>query len=492
MTIYTYSYGITSSFPNQIYAESSLYSEVQNSAITSGIHSIDVDFTYVYFNFKTALSPAEISILDNVVATHTGAELAPQIIVDQGVSGSVPWNIRLIQTQTTQSITGTINVGNFPSTQAVSVSNPVSSVMVSNLPGTQTISPQTGSVFTVTGNLGAIVPFPLTQSVQLVSGSSAISQGNPLWVTGSVISLPTGVQQVNGTLTVAPQTGSSFTVSVSNPINSVLVSNFPGVQTIAPQTGSVFTVTGAVATTVTLPATQSVQIVSSLVTQSIQGTVSIGNFPSTQTVSVSNPVIVNQGEPGSSPWLITGSITTVQQSGTTAVTIDSNYETYSALALSVAVSLNKSMFSILNNSASRIIKISSIKIINSQITTVNGVICQFQILRIGGHSAGTVIIPQTFDTNDVLDNNVTVRTGATISGEAATPLLRYYWSGDEWGAASSKIEGTDHSSQTINSIYSRKINEKPITLRTGEGLTVKQLTNTAIGTFDIEIIFTEE
>ena len=150
------------------------------------------------------------------------------------------------------------------------------------------------------------------------------------------------------------------------------------------------------------------------------------------------------------------------------------------------------MISLYNGSVNRVIKISSVKLINSQITTVNGVILEFRFLRITGHSAGTLITPQTFDTVDSLDANVTVRTGATVAGEAATPLFRYYWSGDEWGAASSKIEGTDHSNQTLSPIYSRKINEKPITLRAGEGLTIKQLTNTAIGTFDIEIIFTEE
>lgn len=699
MTIYTYSYGITSSFPNQIYSESSLYSEVQNSSITVGLHSIDADFVYVYFNFKANLSPIEITTLNNIVATHTGAELAPNAIVDQGVSGSVPWNIQLVQTQTTQSVSGTITVDNFPSIQTVSVSNPVSSVIVSNLPGTQTVSPQTGSVFAVTGNLNATVSFPATQSVQIVSGSSAISQGNPLWITGSVfqINQAVGTQTVAGTVTVtqgnasatqnwrvflsgsnfasnglvtyitgsnytqtvsvsnpvssvtvlnpvssvtvapqtgsvftvtgnlgatvtfpatqsvqivsslitqsiqgavtvgnfpatqtvsvsnpvnsvtvlnpissvtvAPQTGSSFTVSVSNPVSSVnvnnfpstqtvsvsnpvssvVVSNLPGTQTVSPQTGSVFTVTGNVGTTVTFPTTQSVQIVSSLITQSVQGTINVGNFPSTQTVSVSNPVssvavsnfpgtqtiapqtgsvftitgtvastaifpatqsvqlvsgssAISQGNPlwvtGSVQALPTG-VQTITGSviiGGQPVTMkDYEVATFSVLALNTSIGNAKSMISIVNGAGSGVtIKIRSIKVINTQNTAVAGIVSDFRILRITGHSVGTLLSPQTFDTEDSLNANVTVRTGATVAGASATPLLRYEWSSDDWAAGTLDLEAQDHAFQNTIPIYQHFPGRKPITLREGEGLHILHNVNSNAGSFDIDVIFTQE
>lgn len=144
MSLYTYAYSILGDFPNQIYSESSLYSEVLNSTITVALHSIEADFNNVYFNFKAALSPTEVTTLNTIVANHTGAELVPVATVNQGTSGSLPWKIDLEQTSTIQQITG-----------SVSVSNPLSNVSIINFPAVQQ----------VTGSLSTTVTFPPVQTV---------------------------------------------------------------------------------------------------------------------------------------------------------------------------------------------------------------------------------------------------------------------------------------------------------------------------------------
>lgn len=53
-------------------------------------------------------------------------------------------------------------------------------------------------------------------------------------------------------------------------------------------------------------------------------------------------------------------------------------------------------------------------------------------------------------------------------------------------------EANDHGYQTVVPLYRHQIGEKPITLRNNEGLTINQITNSTVGTFDIELIFTED
>jgi hypothetical protein len=181
---------------------------------------------------------------------------------------------------------------------------------------------------------------------------------------------------------------------------------------------------------------------------------------------------------------------TLVSSGTEMV--DSSKATFSVVARSVAIGNNKSMFSILNADATKLVKIRQIKIINSQTSAVTGVIADFRILRLTGHSSGTSLTPETFDTNDSLDADITTRTGSTVAGESSTELLRYTYSSDEWGVGTLDVESSDHVMQQVAALYISKNDSKPITLRQNQGLTIKQVTSSTAGTFDIEVIFTQE
>lgn len=168
-------------------------------------------------------------------------------------------------------------------------------------------------------------------------------------------------------------------------------------------------------------------------------------------------------------------------------------ETYSVLAETIAIGNNKSMLSILNTTSNKIIKLVSIKIMNAQTGGITGVFADFRLIRITGHSVGTLLTPVTFDSADVLDAGVTVRTNATVAGEAATTMLSYIWSTDEIqfaGFGSSAAQ--DKGAQNTMGIFEHKKGRKPIILRQNEGITIKQTTNSTAGTFDIELIFTEE
>lgn len=179
----------------------------------------------------------------------------------------------------------------------------------------------------------------------------------------------------------------------------------------------------------------------------------------------------------------------------TPTTSEIEIATYVIKATNIAIGNNKSMISILNaNGSTRVVKIRSIQIINAQNTAVTGVIADFRLHRIaaGSHSSGTLLTPEIHDLNDILDGNVTWRTGATISGESGTSMYRWKWSSDEWSVGAQDVESNDHARQATSYLYQQVPKTKPITLRADQGLTIKQVTNSTAGSFDISIVYTME
>jgi hypothetical protein len=168
--------------------------------------------------------------------------------------------------------------------------------------------------------------------------------------------------------------------------------------------------------------------------------------------------------------------------------------TFTALATSIAIGNNKSMLSILNTSSSVITKILEIYVVNVQTTAVTGVVGNFELRRITGHSAGTQItLIEKLDLSDALDSNTTVRTGGTVSGESTSLLWRSYFSTDEWGTGTLDMEGNEHISQIMFPIFGKRSPaQKPIYLRQNQGLTVKFATNSTAGSFDVMIVMTQE
>lgn len=187
---------------------------------------------------------------------------------------------------------------------------------------------------------------------------------------------------------------------------------------------------------------------------------------------------------GTSPWVV--SVQSVTSGG-------DELATFVVQARDTATGNGKSMLSLVNTSGSTVvIKLRDLKICNVQNTAVTGVVSEFGLYRITSHSAGTSLTPAAFDTNDSLDSSVTARTGATVSGEAATVLLHWDWSNDEWSQGASDVESFDHAIQEVNNLLRQGKQCKPITLRANQGITIKHVNNSTVGLFDIVLIFTQE
>ena len=138
--------------------------------------------------------------------------------VVQGSSGSTPWNVA---GNVTASVNGTVNV----------VGMPFVTASVSNFPAIQNVS---GSAWTptVTGSV-AVINFPATQAVTgsiavsnqvsvlgqsgsvvgLLVGGEAVSQANPIPITGSLSVAPPAVQNVTASNWIPTITGSGFPIA---------------------------------------------------------------------------------------------------------------------------------------------------------------------------------------------------------------------------------------------------------------------------------------
>ncbi len=79
-----------------------------------------------------------------------------------------------------------------------------------------------------------------------------------------------------------------------------------------------------------------------------------------------------------------------------------------------------------------------------------------------------------------------------MAGETAPILRSVSWSSDEWNTGTLDQEGYDHAVQVSRPLYQTWNKTKPITLNAGEGLTIKHITNSTAGTFEITVLFTQE
>jgi hypothetical protein len=166
--------------------------------------------------------------------------------------------------------------------------------------------------------------------------------------------------------------------------------------------------------------------------------------------------------------------------------------TFVSTVTGIAIGNNKSMFSIVNASVDKTVYLRQIKIMNSQTSAVTGVVADFRLLRCTGHSAGSQDTPEAHDTDDSLDAGITVRSGATVSGEGTKALYRWMWSSDDWSGGAPDTESADHAFQNTIALYEPSYKTKPPTLRPNQGFHIKQVTNSSAGTFDITVMFTVE
>lgn len=162
--------------------------------------------------------------------------------------------------------------------------------------------------------------------------------------------------------------------------------------------------------------------------------------------------------------------------------------TYYALADAVTCAQNKQVISILNDTGSgKVVALKKLFIINTQLSTVTGVALRSDVKRATAHSGGTVVTPASADSaNPAIPAQITVRTAATSVTES-TLLFPLTYTNDEVGAT--QAFPTAQLMAGLN-WFPEGAEVQEVRLREGEGLTIKQITNSSVGQFAWLIVFT--
>lgn len=247
--------------------------------------------------------------------------------------------------------------------------------------------------------------------------------------------------------------------------------------------------------------TSSVKIVATEITQSVTGSAFVFNNPSIPMWTTGSTFIFNNP---STPTHITGSATinsvaspvTVIQgvSGSLPWKVDQDeYATFIVGVTGAQIGNNKNMLSIMNDQGSNVvIRILKIQVMNVQTANITGITAIFNFLRIGNHSGGTIIDAVAHDSFYTTSSNVTTRTNSTITGSTTT-FFRMLRATDERNTAGSLDPETfEYVFSQVFGDYSLPLKAKPITLRAGEGISIRQTENSTAGTFDIFFLFTQE
>lgn len=162
--------------------------------------------------------------------------------------------------------------------------------------------------------------------------------------------------------------------------------------------------------------------------------------------------------------------------------------TYYALADAVAFAANKQHLSIFNNAGSnQIIAIKKLFHINLSLSAVTGVAVRFDVKKTTAQSVGTAITANSADSTNPAVSGVQIATGATVTeGAILYPITTQ---NDEIIAANTAIANY---LMQFGNLALEGVEQQEYRLRPGEGMTIKQITSTTVGSFAWLMAFTVE
>lgn len=165
-------------------------------------------------------------------------------------------------------------------------------------------------------------------------------------------------------------------------------------------------------------------------------------------------------------------------------------ETFCAIFDRIAPAANKH-FTIFNTLSTKKVRIKRILIFNWQVTAVTGVMLEFLLERITARTAGTSATINPLDLNDSLTAGITASSGDTSVTES-TVLRRMFSANEEviLATLNTTTERGFHFDDNI--VYEAMFENTPLTLRQNQGISLKQITSSTVGSVSIVIEFTEE
>jgi hypothetical protein len=158
----------------------------------------------------------------------------------------------------------------------------------------------------------------------------------------------------------------------------------------------------------------------------------------------------------------------------------------------IAPAANKYMATLWNGAAGRLVRVHRVVVFNWNWTAVTGVILEQYLARIIARTIGTVVTPRALDTNDALTAGIAADTNSTTVTEDHI-IRRHAASAEEVKIGALTLENVlgvpwPDAGQAFGAVSGMK----PITLRSNQGVTIRNVTSSTIGTVSYVIEFTDE
>lgn len=168
---------------------------------------------------------------------------------------------------------------------------------------------------------------------------------------------------------------------------------------------------------------------------------------------------------------------------------------FSAVYDRIVPAADKYLATLFNTSTTRKVVISRIYRLNWQVTAVTGVFLNQELRFITARTAGTSVTIQADDTSVALSAGITADHASTAvsEGTGSRELIRRVFACSEEAALASgyALVGTGFSLDPAL-IWMRRPGSSGIILRANEGITIKNLTNSAVGSCSYIIEFEDE
>jgi len=157
---------------------------------------------------------------------------------------------------------------------------------------------------------------------------------------------------------------------------------------------------------------------------------------------------------------------------------------YFAVFDRIAPAANKYMATLFNANADRKVTVNRIFRLNWQVAAVTGVLLEQELRRISARTVGTNVPIQSEDSVDTLSASIAADTGSTSVTEVSGALIRRFFAVSEevlLATAATVITGQAAFVPDGQLIYWRSARSRGLVLRNGQGLTVKNLTSSTVG-----------
>ena len=159
----------------------------------------------------------------------------------------------------------------------------------------------------------------------------------------------------------------------------------------------------------------------------------------------------------------------------------------------IAPATNKYMATLWNGATGRVVVVDRVYRFNWQVAAVTGVFLEQELRFITARTAGTGVQIQTEDSNDTPTANIACDTGSTsvTEGTGSRALIKRFFAPSEevslagaWGLA--HVAGHINDAQLV---WYRKAGSSGLVLRLNQGITIKNLTNSTVGTCSYGVEF---